>query len=127
MPVVLRTEIDGIPVFWQEAPGPLSAGLVFACGTRDETFMTIGVTHLIEHLAMSTLPKLHHDHNASVDLTTTEFLATGRPEQVVAFLEAVCTALRALPIGRLAQEAGVIEAEASMAVHPTEAALLMRR
>ncbi|HEX6871415.1 MAG TPA: insulinase family protein [Micromonosporaceae bacterium] len=121
------TEVDGVPVFWQEAPGPLTAGLVFGVGTRDETFMTIGVTHLVEHLVMSTLPKVHHETNASVDLCTTEFVATGRPEQVAAFLSGVCQGISAIPLDRLAQEAGVLEAEAGFATHPTGAALLTRR
>ncbi|GEM_PF-1621465 len=127
MPLVHKTEIDGVPVFWQEVPGPLTAGLVFGCGTRDETFVTIGVTHLVEHVVMSTLPRVHHDHNASVDLSSAEFVATGRPEQVVAFLRAVCEGISAIPVDRLAQEAGVLEAEGGFAVHPTGAALLTRR
>ena len=107
MPSVCTTEIDGVPVFWQDAPGPLTAGLMFACGTRDESFLTIGVTHLVEHLVMSTLPRVHHDRNASVDLTTTSFYATGRPDQVVAFLRGVCEGISAAPVDRLAQEAGI--------------------
>lgn len=114
-------------MFWQEAPGPLAAGLVFGCGTRDETFMTIGVTHLVEHLVMSTLPRVHHDSNACVNLMATEFVATGRPEQIVAFLRGVCEGISAIPVDRLAEEAGVLEAENGFAVHPTGAALLTRR
>ncbi|MFD7583523.1 hypothetical protein [Kitasatospora sp. NPDC059817] len=36
---------------------------------------------------MGTLPRLHHEHNASVGLTATEFTCSGRPEQVVEFLD----------------------------------------
>ncbi|WP_418960562.1 hypothetical protein [Streptomyces tritici] len=121
------TTIDGITVLWTEAPPPLEAALVFGCGVRDETFRTLGVTHLVEHLAMSTLPRLHHDHNASVDLRTTDFLATGRPEQIAAFLEAVCRALSDLPLDRLDREAGVLAAEGGEPEHPTTGALLSRR
>ena len=121
------SEINGVPVFWQEAPGPLTAGLVFGCGTRDETFMTIGVTHLVEHLVMSTLPRTHHDSSATVDLFTTEFVATGRPDQVVAFLRTVCAGISAIPVDRLPQEVGVLDAEDGMATRPTAAALLTRR
>ena len=121
------TDVDGVPVFWAPAPGPLSAGLIFGCGTRDETFQTIGVTHLVEHLVMSTLPKLHHEHNAEVDLATTRFYATGRPEQIVAYLRGVCEGIARLPLERLLHEAGVLEAEGGFAVHPTAAPLLMRR
>jgi hypothetical protein len=127
MPSVHTTEIDDVPVFWQEAPGPLQAGLLFACGTRDESFMTIGVTHLVEHLVMSTLPRAHYDRDASVDLTTTSFSVTGRPEQVVEFLAGVCTGISRLPVERLSQEVGVLDAEGGLAAHPTAAALLTRR
>ncbi|MFJ5708399.1 hypothetical protein [Streptomyces sp. NPDC093105] len=121
------TRIDGVLVLWTEAPPPLEAALVFGCGVRDETFRTLGVTHLVEHLAMSTLPRLHHDHNACVDLRTTDFLASGRPEQIVVFLEAVCRALADLPLDRLEREAGVLAAEAGEPEHPTTGALLSRR
>ena len=124
---VERTEIDGVTVLWAQGPAPLTATLTFGCGVRDESFMTIGVTHLIEHLAMSRLPRLHHDHNASVDLETTEFYATGRPKQIVALLRQVCEALGDLPLDRLGTEAGVLAAEGGHATHPTAACLLARR
>ncbi|MFJ8041498.1 insulinase family protein [Kitasatospora sp. NPDC096147] len=122
-----RELIDGVPVLWTETPGPLEATLVFGCGVRDETFRTLGVTHLVEHLAMSTLPRLHFDHNASVDLSLTQFTCTGRPEQVTDFLERVCRALSALPLDRIEREAGVLEAEGSGVADPTTAELLSIR
>ncbi|MEV2241848.1 insulinase family protein [Micromonospora sp. NPDC049891] len=122
-----RTEIDGVPVLWKSGPAPLTASLVFGCGGRDETFRTIGVTHLVEHLAMSTLPRVHHDRNACVDLYTTEFMAAGRPEQLVAFLDGVCRALADLPLDRIGKEAGVLAAEGGSYVDPTVAALLTQR
>jgi hypothetical protein len=105
----------------------MRATLTFGCGARDESFMTIGVTHLIEHLAMSTLPRLHHEHNASVDLESTNFYATGRPEQIVTFLRRVCEALANLPLDRRATEASVLAAEGGHTAHPTAACLLARR
>lgn len=122
-----RTTVDGVPVIWADGPAPLAATLVFGCGARDESFPTIGVTHMVEHLAMGTLPKVHHPRNASVGLDTTEFVAEGRPDQVAAFVEGVCRALADLPLDRLDSERGVLEAEAGMATHPTTAALLTQR
>lgn len=110
-----RTVVDGVPVVWTQGPAPLSATLVFGCGARDESFPTIGVTHMVEHLAMSTLPKAHHPRNASVGLDTTEFMAEGRPDQITAFLDGICRALTDLPLGRLDSERGVLEAEGGMA------------
>ncbi|MFD3515771.1 hypothetical protein [Streptomyces sp. NPDC058657] len=122
-----RISVDGVPVRWSQGPAPLSATLTFGCGARDETFRTLGVTHLIEHLAMSTVPRLHHEHNASVDLEATRFTASGTPEQVAAFLEAVCVALSGLPLDRMEHEAGVLTAEAASPTHPGAAFPLHQR
>ncbi|MFR9776627.1 insulinase family protein [Micromonospora sp. MS34] len=122
-----RTEIDGVPVLWAAGPAPLSAALVFGCGARDETFRSIGVTHLVEHLAMGTLPRVHHERNAAVDLELTAFTATGRPEQIVDFLDGVCRALAALPLDRIGKEAGVLAAEGGHCAHPSVEGLLHQR
>jgi hypothetical protein len=122
-----ETEVDGVPVLWADAPGPLTGALTFGVGARDETFRTIGITHLVEHLVMSTLPRVHYEHNAGVGLDVTEFYATGNPEHVVDFLTTVCRALADLPLHRVAKEAGVLAAEGGHVTHTTAAVLLNRR
>lgn len=122
-----QVEIDGVRVLWQEAPGPLTACLIFRVGRRDETFLTGGITHLVEHLAMAALPRTHLDRNASVSIGATTFTATGRPEQVAEFLGRVCTALHDLPIERLGTEVSVLQAEGGHVDHPAVEALLGRR
>ncbi len=122
-----RIEIDGVPVVWRQGPEPLSAGLVFRVGRRDETFATGGVTHLVEHLVMGSLPRSHLDRNASVDSGLTEFTATGRPEQVAQFLLDVCRALADLPVDRLATEARVLAAEETRAGGDLHGELLVAR
>lgn len=109
--VLLRCEIDGVPVFWQQGPAPLSAGLCFAVGLRDEDFVSGGITHLVEHLVMSAVPRSHLHRNALVDLSSTSFTATGRPEAVRDFLTQVCAAVSDVPTGRLTTEARVLTAE----------------
>lgn len=121
------TELDGVPVLWQDAPAPFSASLVFGVGARHETFRTAEVTHLAEHLVMATLPKSHLDSNAQVDVGSTIFQATGRPETVVEFISAVCAAIGDLPLSRLAIEAGVLEAEGASGDHPAMCAALNDR
>lgn len=106
-----RIEVNGVPVFWQQGPEPLSAGLCFGVGRRDESFVDSGLTHLVEHLVMGALPKSHLDRNASVSPKTTEFTATGRPEAVAGFLHEVCRLLSDLPTDRLATETRVLAAE----------------
>ncbi|MER7171350.1 hypothetical protein [Streptomyces mesophilus] len=122
-----RTAVDGVTVLWADAPGPLRAALTFGCGVRDETFRSFGVTHMVEHLAMGTLPRLHFEHNAMVGLEETAFLAAGRPEQIAMFLGAVCGALSDLPLERMEREAGVLAAEGTSPVPLPMAAVLNQR
>ncbi len=122
-----RTEIDGVPVFTAPGPARATAALTFGVGIRDETFATLGITHLIEHLVMSTLPKSHLDSNATVDVESTVFYASGRPDAVADFLRRVCAALGDLPTDRIDLETGVLEAEDCSGAHPTAAALWAAR
>jgi predicted Zn-dependent peptidase len=124
---VLQTSVDGIPVFHAPGPAPVAAGLVFGVGRADETFVRGGLTHLVEHLAMYAAGRWAIDVNASVDLTTTEFTATGPPAQVAAFLRAVCLALTDLPTDRLAVETDVLRTEGAAVAGPTVGALLTER
>ena len=122
-----RDLVDGVPVFWTAGSAPLSAGLVVGVGRRDETFARGGLTHLVEHLTMSALGRTTLECNATVDLTTTEFVASGRPERVVEFLRRVCEALSDLPLDRLAVEADVLRTEDGVVAAPAVGALLAER
>ena len=124
---MIRTEIDGVPVLWEQGPEPMTAALVFGVGARDETFRTTGVTHLIEHLVMASLERSPLDRNAMVDLNSTVFHATGRPEAVVDFINCVCAAVSDLPLGRLEKESRVLRAEEGIAEHPAVAVALIAR
>lgn len=103
--------IDGVPLVHVDQPGSTTVLLTFGVGLLEETGATFGVTHLIEHLAMSTVPRSHLQMNASVHNDITVFTATGRPEQVAGFLAQVCAALSDLPLGRIPKESRVLEAE----------------
>ena len=124
---MIRTEIGGVPVLWEQGPEPLTAALVFRVGARDETFRTVGVTHLVEHLVMASLDRSSLDRNAMVDLNSTVFHATGRPEAVVDFINSVCAAISDLPLDRLEKEARILRAEDSIAEHPAVALALCAR
>ena len=113
-----ETTTDGVATFWEQGPEPLTGALVFRVGARHETFRTVQVAHLVEHLVMGTLPKSHLDHNAHVDVDTTTFVATGKPAEVADFLERVCRALANVPVDRLEREQGVLAAEDSSSAHP---------
>lgn len=122
-----RTEVDGVPVFHIDSVLPLSAELVFRVGVRDETFVTVGITHLVEHLAMSRIGRRAHDYNASVSTGFTSFEASGPPHDVARYLHDVCSSLGDLPLERRAVEAKVLSAEGSQVAHPIACSLIGRR
>ncbi|TNM69687.1 insulinase family protein [Streptomyces sp. NP160] len=103
--------VDGVRVFHQPGPSKTRAALFFGVGRQDEAFETIGLTHLVEHLAMSQLPKSHLEANASVSVSETAFFAHGRPEEVATFLRRICTALADLPLDHLHREKDVVATE----------------
>lgn len=106
-----REEVDGVPVLWREGPPPLQASLQFRVGTADETFVTSGITHTVEHLVMRAVGRWPHEVNGGVQNLLTDFTTSGRPELVAEFLAAVCGVLSDLPVDELALELGVLEAE----------------
>ena len=113
---VHRTEVDGVPAFWADAPGPFFAGLLFRVGKIDEQLHTSGITHLIEHLALPAwAPKPGLSWNGFVSLTSTGFWASGEPAAVGEFVAEVTRQLRDLPLGRLETERGILRAEEASA------------
>jgi hypothetical protein len=105
------TEVDGVTTVWAESQGPLSGGLLFRSGRCDETLMTSGWNHLIEHMAISGAPNLEERRQGFVGGLVTAFSAMGRPEEVAAFLSGVCSGLSSLSARRLEAEKQVLEAE----------------
>lgn len=121
------TEVDGVPCFWADAPGPATAGLLFRVGCADESLASSGLTHLVEHLALFELGRPRYDYNGNVDATTTSFYATGDPTELVAFVAHVCTAVRNLPAGRLEAEKRVLGIEEQRAEAGVLERMLMMR
>ncbi len=111
-----RVEVDGVPVLWREGPPPLQASLQFRVGTADETFVTSGITHAVEHLAMRAVGRWPQEVNGEVGNLLTDFTTSGRPELVADFLAAVCRVLSDLPVDDLALELGVLGPKPEAAV-----------
>lgn len=111
---VVRTEVDGVPVFWTEGkPGDEHrAALVFRVGRADESLARGGLSHLVEHLALHAIGEADSHFNGAVDATTTMFVTHGKPDDVAKFLTSVCDSLRALPMERLEDEKKILETEA---------------
>ena len=111
---VHQTVIDGVPVLWVDAPGPLRATLMFRVGRVDERLSWSGITHLVEHLALFHLgPRQTYEFNGAVTSNRTMFYAAGEPADIVAFMAHVTASLHRLPFDRLESEKSVLLAEAS--------------
>jgi hypothetical protein len=109
---IQRTEIDGVPVFWTDVPGPCLGTLVFRTGFADETLPTSGVTHAVEHLALRQFAsKRRATYNGHVMPLQTVFHAEGSPEDVATFLSKTAAGMANLPLGDLDHERRVLETE----------------
>lgn len=107
------TEIDGVTTIWVEAQGPLRGGLLFRTGRADETLVTAGQTHLIEHLTLSSISDPSHHNNGFVGGAITGFFTIGQPQAVSDFFARVCHTLQLLPGERLENEKQVLAAESA--------------
>ena len=110
---IQRTDVDGVPVFWSEGNGPRIASLMFRVGRVDEPAPKLGITHLVEHLALAPLTQQSYDHNGFVAAIRTVFHARGDDAELVAFLTSVCASLRSLPVDRILMERRILRQEAA--------------
>ena len=120
-------EVDGVPCFWADAPGPCSAGLLFRVGRADELLSNGGLTHLVEHLALIELGRRAYDYSGQVAPATTAFYATGEVTEVAGFLTHLCRAVHALPLDGLDSEKRVLAIEEERSEKSVSARLLMMR
>ncbi|MFD7302818.1 M16 family metallopeptidase [Streptomyces pharetrae] len=112
--LVSHTTTQGIPTLYAPAQGgEITAGLFFRVGRADETLATSGITHLVEHLALHRLGLTDLHHNGTTANAYTLFHVTGSEAEVVAHLNAVCAALRDLPLERLETEKEILRTEAA--------------
>lgn len=124
---VVEASCGRVPVFWAEMPAPLRAQLSFRVGRADEPFSRAGISHLVEHLALSTLGERLYAYNGAVSGDMTTFSVAGTEEEVVEFFSLVCGALRRLPLDRLDAERTVLLTEAARRSPDATAALLWSR
>ncbi|KOG43125.1 M16 family metallopeptidase [Streptomyces resistomycificus] len=111
--LVSHTTVQGVPTLYAPQQGEITAGLVFRVGRADETLATAGITHLVEHLALHRLGLSDLHYNGATANAYTLFHATGSEAEVVAYLNAVCAALRDLPLDRLETEKEILRTEAA--------------
>src|SRR4051794_34416142 len=114
-----REEVGGAPVFTRPLPSRFHVctvgPVIFPGGPADETVARLGLTHMVEHLALFGLVDSSLDMNALVHDARTEFMCAGDPEEVSEFFRHVTRALCDLPVSRLEAEKRVLESEARQA------------
>jgi zinc protease len=110
---VKRTSIGDVPVLWGDAPPPFRAALLFGVGRSDESLPTLGLSHLVEHLALSRLQDRRYEFNGFVDPIRTVFHAAGTQDEVVDFLQRLAESLSNLDLERLDHEKRILSTEAA--------------
>ena len=107
-----KTDVDGIPTYWAESSIPFTAALTLRVGRADETLTTGGVTHLVEHLALSRIGRRTYPYNGTVEPVFVTIHASGTPDEIVEFVAKVTEGLRDVPLDRLDTERTVLLTEA---------------
>ena len=106
------TQVAGMPaVHVATDGGTCSGGLVFRVGWADETLAVRGLTHLVGHLVLATLPPSEVHHHLEISANHTVLRADGGFEDVTGFVARVCSALRDLPVDRVEEVKEVLAAE----------------
>jgi zinc protease len=127
LPSIERTEIDGVPVLWAPIDGPRMATLIFRVGRADEAPHQSGISHLVEHLALSTLGHRDYSRNGFVSAIETQMYAAGTDAQLTDFLQSVVANLRSLPFERVPMERRILSQEADSKGVPSGAYLAWHR
>lgn len=110
-----RDELEGVPVYWAEAPPPFVVGVIFRVGRSDEELASAGVSHLIEHLAIPPRHSPNVDVNGTVTGNETMFWAAGGRDDALAAFDGILEGLAELPLQRLEAERQILLTEAASA------------
>ncbi|MFT4263882.1 MAG: hypothetical protein QM572_10915 [Nocardioides sp.] len=106
-------EIGGIPCYWIDSGRPTLTGVIrFGFGSAHEPFIEAGWQHVIEHVALEGRERGTLDVNGSVDLLETEFVASGRPEDVAQHFSDLSAWLADPLFADLDRERAILRAEA---------------
>ena len=105
-------------MFWAATDQPQRLVLMFNVGFAHEPLAAMGLSHLVEHLALAGLAHQDYPYNGEVGERETTFYAEGTAEQLVEFAARVTRALSSLPLERIEAERRVLQTEEM--VRPTE-------
>jgi hypothetical protein len=110
---VERYELDGIPLFHLPMAGATILTLAFGVGRAAEPVVCGGMTHLAEHLILTSIADALDHSNGSTEAFRVTFTVRGAPAEASRFLRDVCAAIERPPLSRMHQEANVLRTEAA--------------
>jgi hypothetical protein len=110
-------ELDGIPLAYLPMAGSTMLTLVFGVGRAHEPVTRGGMTHLIEHILMTSVAdrldrSLDHSNGTTEPFRVT-FSLRGSPRDASRFLAELCQVIERPPLGRMWQEVNVLRTEAA--------------
>ncbi|GAA2801660.1 hypothetical protein [Streptomyces showdoensis] len=100
-----RAETNGIPLYWDDIPGPFTAHLLLGTGIEYEPLPVRGVTEVAEQLALGAVADAARGCDELASAVGGDhlcFTVAGEPERVAEVLNRLCRALAEPPVDGLA-------------------------
>ncbi len=113
IPDIDHYELEGIPVYHLPMAGPTVLSLSFRVGRADEPVVHGGMTHLAEHLILTSINDVFDHGNGTTEPFRVTFVARGSPHEVSQFLRDVGDRILNPRLARMHQEAKVLRTEAA--------------
>jgi hypothetical protein len=106
-------ELDDVPLFHLPMAGATILTIAFRVGRADEPVIRGGMTHLAEHLVMTSVSDSLDHSNGTTEPYRVTFTLRGSPRDASRFLREVCSAIERPRFLRMHEEATVLRTEAS--------------
>lgn len=105
--------LDDVPLYHLPMAGATIITLAFRVGRADEPVPLGGMTHLTEHLLLTSIDNALDHSNGATEAFRVTFTLRGTPAEASKFLRDVCRAIERPPFGRMHEEANVLRTEAA--------------
>jgi hypothetical protein len=113
VPEIDHYELEGVPLYHLPMPGATILTLAFRVGRADEPVIRGGMTHLAEHLILTSIGDALDHSNGTTEAFRVTFTVRGSPAQASRFLRDVCEAIEKPRMSRMHEEAKVLRTEAA--------------
>jgi hypothetical protein len=113
IPEIDHYELDGIPLYHIPTRGATILTLAFGVGRAHEPVVRGGMTHLAEHLILTSIDDAFDHSNGTTEPFRVTFVTRGTPAQASQFLRDVCGAIEMPRLTKMHQEAKVLRTEAA--------------